>query len=120
VSDRKQKVCHPQIKDVTHLHLINFQIVNNFDFLGDLDIYEVLLNCISESGEGESISKTIAVASDILSPPSQIEAVATSLQTLNLSWVPSDSVDPLSLIFIITYNPVSNFSQNSTTVFTDM
>lgn len=89
-------------------------------YTSDLDVYEVLLNCISENGEGESISRTIAVALDILSPPSQIEAVATSLQTLNLSWVPSDSVDPSSLIFIITYNPVSNFSQNSTTIFTDM
>jgi len=84
-----------------------------------LDVYEVLLNCVSESGEGESVYRIIAVKSDTLSPPSQIEAVATSLQTLNLSWVPPDFDDPSSLLFIISYNPVSNFSQNSTTVFTD-
>jgi len=89
-------------------------------FLDDLDIYEVLLNCISESGEGESVSRTIAVVLDILSPPTQIEAVATPFQTLNLSWVPPNSVDPSSLLFIITYNLVSNFSQNSTTISTDM
>lgn len=85
-----------------------------------MDVYEVLLNCISESGEGESVYRTIAVMSDMLSPPSQIEAVATSLQTLNLSWVSLDFVDPSSLVFIINYQPVSNFSQNSTTVYTDM
>jgi len=85
-----------------------------------LDVYEVLLNCISESGEGESVYRTIAVMSDMLSPPSQIEAVATSLQTLNLSWVSLDFVDPSSLVFIINYKPISNFSQNSTTVYTDM
>lgn len=85
-----------------------------------MDVYEVLLNCISESGEGESVYKTIAVMSDMLSPPSQIEAVATSLQTLNLSWVSLDFVDPSSLVYIINYHPVSNFSQNSTTVYTDM
>ncbi|XP_060838288.1 protogenin B-like [Rhopalosiphum padi] len=88
-------------------------------YTSDLDVYEVLLNCVSESGEGESVYRIIAVKSDTLSPPSQIEAVATSLQTLNLSWVPPDFDDPSSLLFIISYNPVSNFSQNSTTVFTD-
>lgn len=95
-----------------------FLIVLN-KFLGDMDVYEVLLNCVSNYGEGESVSKTIAIIVDILSPPSQIEAVATSLHSLNLSWVPPDSIDLSSLLFIITYNPVSNFSQNSTTIFTD-
>jgi len=85
-----------------------------------MDVYEVLLNCASENGgEGESVSRTIAVGSNILSPPSQIEAVATSLHTLNLSWTLPDSIDLSSSLFIITYNPVSNSSQNSTTVFTD-
>lgn len=85
-----------------------------------MDVYEVLLNCVSENGEGESVLKTIAVVLEILSPPTQIEAVATSLHTLNLSWVPPDSVDLSSLLFIITYHPVSNSSQNSTTVFTEL
>ncbi|CAH1721858.1 unnamed protein product [Aphis gossypii] len=88
-------------------------------YTSDLDVYEVLLNCISESGEGKSAYRTIAVMSDMLSPPSQIEAVATSLQTLNLSWVSLDFVDPSSLVFIINYKPISNFSQNSTTIYTD-
>lgn len=85
-----------------------------------MDVYEVLLNCVSENGEGETVSKIISVVLDILSPPSQIEAVATSLHSLNLSWIPPDSADLSSLLFIITYNPVSNTSQNSTTIFTDL
>lgn len=85
-----------------------------------MDVYEVLLNCVSENGEGESVSKTIAVVLDILSPPSQIEAVATSLHTINLSWVPPDNIDASTLLFIITYNPISNFTQNSTTISTDL
>lgn len=85
-----------------------------------MDVYEVLLNCVSDSnGEGETVSTTIAIVVEILSPPSQIEAVATSLHTLNLSWVPPDFIDLSSSLFIITYNPVSNSSQNSSTVFTD-
>lgn len=85
-----------------------------------MDVYEVLLNCISENEEGVSVSRTIAVVLDILSPPSQIEAIATSLHTVNLSWVPPDNVDASTLLFIITYNTVSNFSQNSTTISTDL
>lgn len=85
-----------------------------------MDVYEVLLNCISENEEGESVSRTIAVVLDILSPPYQIEAIATSLHTANLSWVPPDNVDASTLLFIITYNLVSNFSQNSTTISTDL
>lgn len=84
-----------------------------------MDVYEVLLNCLSENGEGKSIFRTITVVLDMLSPPFQVEAVATSLHTLNLSWVPPDCDDPMSLSFIIIYNLVSNFSQNSTTVLTD-
>jgi hypothetical protein len=83
-------------------------------------VYEVLLNCVSNNRQGESVFRTIAVVLDILSPPSQIEAVATSFHSLNLSWVPPDSVDLSSLLFIITYNSVSNYSQNSTTIFTDL
>lgn len=92
-----------------------------FIFLGNLDIYEVLLNCEFKGRDGESVSRTIAVNLEILSPPSQIEAVATSPHTLNLSWVfPTDIEDPSSLMSIITYYPVSNFSKNSTTVYTDL
>jgi len=69
-------------------------------------------------GEGEPVTRTISIV-DILSPPSQIEAVATSFHTLNVSWVPSDLIDLSSSLFIITYNPVSNFSHNSKTVFTN-
>lgn len=85
-----------------------------------MDVYEVLLNCVSDIGEGVSVSRSISVFSDILSPPSQIEAVAISLHALNLSWVPPDSVELSSLMSIITYNPTFNFSENSTTVFTDL
>lgn len=93
-----------------------------FIYLGDMDVYEVLLNCVSENKEGESVTKTIAVLLEMFSPPSQIEAVATSLHTVNVSWVSPDSVDQSSLVFIITYNPISNISQNvtSTTVFTEL
>lgn len=84
-----------------------------------MDAYEVLLNCISKNGEGETVSKIISILVDILSPPSQIEAVATSFQTVNLSWVPPNSDDFSSLRFIIAYNEVSNSSENSTVVFTD-
>lgn len=92
-----------------------------FIFSGSLDIYEVLLSCVFKGRHGESVSRTIAVDSEILSPPSQIEAVATSPHTLNLSWVsPTDISDLSSLQSIITYHPVSNFTQNSTTVFTDL
>uniref|UniRef100_A0A2S2PYT6 Protogenin n=1 Tax=Sipha flava TaxID=143950 RepID=A0A2S2PYT6_9HEMI len=95
----------------------NDHIIN---YTSDLEVYEVLLNCVSNNRQGESVFRTIAVVLDILSPPSQIEAVATSFHSLNLSWVPPDSVDLSSLLFIITYNSVSNYSQNSTTIFTDL
>lgn len=85
-----------------------------------MDVYEVLLNCVSNIGEGTSVSRSIAVVLDILSPPSQIEAVATSLHTLNLSWVPPDFVELSSVLFIITYKPIFNFSENSTTVITNL
>lgn len=87
-----------------------------------MDVYEILLNCVSENREGKSVTRTIAVLLDMFSPPSQIEAVSTSLHTINVSWVPPESVDLRSLLFIITYNPIYNISQNvtSTTVFTDL
>lgn len=88
--------------------------------LDDMDVYEVLLNCVSDIGEGKSVSRSISVVLDILSPPSQIEAIAISLHTLNLSWVPPDSVELSSLMSIITYYPIFNFSENSTTIITDL
>lgn len=88
--------------------------------LGDLEVYEVLLNCISNDAQGESVSRNIAIVLDLLSPPTQIEAVATSFHTLNLSWVPPDSVDLSYLQFIITYNSVYNSSQNYSTIVTDL
>lgn len=92
---------------------------NNIYCSGRTDVYEVILNCVSQiGGEGESVAKTISVV-DILPPPSQIEAVASPLHTLNLSWIPPDSIDLSSSLFIITYSPVSNYSQNLTTVYTD-
>lgn len=63
--------------------------------------------------------KTIAVVLDILFPPSQVDAVAISLHTLRLSWVPPDGIDPSLLVYYITYNSVANSSQNFTTVSTD-
>ncbi|XP_050421746.1 protogenin B-like [Adelges cooleyi] len=89
-------------------------------FTNSMDVYEVLLNCVSDSGEGESVSTTISVLLEILSPPTQIEAIATSVFTLNLSWVPPSTDDPTSLLYIISYSGLSNASQNSTTVTTDL
>lgn len=85
-----------------------------------MDAYEVLLSCVSKTGEGQTVYRVVSVLVDILSPPSQIEAIATSFQTVNLSWVPPDAIyDSSSLRFIIAYNEVSNSSENSTVVFTD-
>lgn len=84
-----------------------------------MDVYEVLLNCVSANEDGGSVFRTIAVVTDTLFPPSDIEAVANSLHTLRLSWVSPAAIDTSSLVFYITYNSVSNYSQNSTTVITD-
>ncbi|VVC40187.1 Hypothetical protein CINCED_3A025745 [Cinara cedri] len=90
-------------------------------YTSDMDVYEILLNCVNENKEGESITRIIAIHLNMFSPPSQIEAVATSLHTVNVSWVPPDSEDLSSLLFIITYNLISNSENDtSTTLFTEL